>query len=92
MYEILFQEAEDHGLGVSQSGIVFASIFILQVRSWNITYRTYYQYLLLTSQIIFVPVFGKLTSKIGSTRLFIAGVFLAGNSQAQPLADWIKLN
>lgn len=52
------KEAEDHGLGVSQSGIVFASIFILQI--------------------IFVPVFGKLTSKIGSTRLFIAGVFLAG--------------
>jgi len=52
------KEAEDHGLAVSQSGIVFASIFILQI--------------------IFVPVFGKLTSKIGSTRLFIAGVFLAG--------------
>jgi len=52
------KEAEDHGLAVSQSGIVFASIFILQI--------------------IFVPVFGKLTSKIGSTRLFIAGVMLAG--------------
>jgi len=52
------KEAEDHGLAVSQSGIVFASIFILQI--------------------IFVPVFGKLTSKIGSTRLFVAGVMLAG--------------
>jgi len=52
------KEAEDHNLAVSQSGIVFASIFILQM--------------------IFVPVFGKLTSKIGSTRLFIAGVMLAG--------------
>jgi len=52
------KEAEDHGLTVSQCGIVFASIFILQI--------------------IFVPVFGKLSAKIGSTRLFIAGVFLAG--------------
>jgi len=52
------KEAEDHGLTVSQSGIVFASIFILQI--------------------IFVPVFGNLSAKIGSTRLFIAGVFLAG--------------
>ena len=42
MDEIIFQEAEDHGLAVSQSGIVFASIFILQVRSPNITYRTSY--------------------------------------------------
>jgi len=29
-------------------------------------------------QIIFVPIFGKLLSKIGSTRLFISGVLLAG--------------
>ena len=29
----MIQEAEDHGLAVSQSGIVFASIFILQVGS-----------------------------------------------------------
>jgi len=29
-------------------------------------------------QIIFVPIFGKLITKIGSTRLFIGGVFLAG--------------
>ena len=29
-------------------------------------------------QIVFVPVFGKLTAKVGSTRLFICGVLLAG--------------
>lgn len=52
------KEAEDHGLGVSHSGIVFASIFVLQI--------------------VFVPVFGKLTAKVGSTRLFICGVLLAG--------------
>jgi len=52
------KEAEDHGLGVSHSGIVFASIFVLQI--------------------VFVPVFGKLTAKAGSTRLFICGVLLAG--------------
>ena len=70
-----FQEAEDHGLGVAQSGIVFASIFILQV--WSLV-NPYYMYIAPNAQIIFVPVFGKLTSKIGSSRLFIAGVFLAG--------------
>merc|ERR1719153_2046769 len=29
-------------------------------------------------QIVFVPIFGKLLSKIGSTRLFISGLLLAG--------------
>jgi len=52
------KEAEDHGLSVAQSGIVFASIFVLQI--------------------IFIPIFGRLITKIGSTRLFIVGVLLAG--------------
>jgi len=55
-------EAEVHGLGATEAGVVFASIFVVQI--------------------IFVPVFGKLIGRIGSCRLFICGVLLAGTTTA----------